>query len=962
MPVTVGGDYADVGGVAWDSEYNTCYFLGDAGSLTINPMGEDVTVSAANVSGGELGQWQAAEKTADGFNVPIGQGNNVVKITTGGVTDYRVIRGARLTPVIEGPNADGKIYPGDEVTLSFEGLFQPAPKFAGMYNPGFGNSMKVNYRLGEENIASGGTQYGLIDKNGHKITFTVPQNAEGALTLSDGKITGTVMGDSYGKHRTITDVGVPANFNASGLPLEELPLPDVTVTVTRPATDEAKTQAKEAINTAFAKYNKDKYTSSNWEKLVAAKDKGLADIDAAADLSAVTAAKNETLLAMSSIPQKGSGGSGDKPDAGGIDKTHTKSYYKTTGLDFDIGSNAEGTVTISFSDYGERLHDADFETPLGVIIAPTEVPYKKGDTIADVTVRLLKALGIGHSNTGTVDSGFYLSSIKDFYLSDGYKVKSFGEFDAGAASGWMISQNNWFINRSAADYKVEDGDLIKWQYTCQLGADIGCDMSKPSAKITGLNFKKDYGTLSPKFSKSEKNYTYTVSSSVKSICLEAEQENYWAVLTYTADGEKYKPMEPIPVEDGTVIKLDCAFAEFAGDKPSDTDSITITVKVKGSTSTPGGQTKPSDSKTPDTEPQGESPVIKPEAKLDETGEAKAAVEQKDVTGAVSKAKTNKAAGIVIWPQGAEDAKKVSVSLPAASAKAVSDAGLSLCVKTGIASITLPNEAAKAAAEQAKDTVTISAEQKGEGVLLSVSADGEAILEMPGGIAASIATQKTGEGLTAVLVGEDGSETVLKKSVVENGEIYMLLPGSATVKIVDNTKTFDDVDADFWGAKAICFTAARGLFEGTSERTFGPGEPMSRGMLVTVLHRLEGSPAPQQSAGFTDVADGAWYYDAVCWANENNIVNGISGTEFAPDQALTRQTLATILYRYAKTIGLATGEKDSLESFADGADTADWAKEAMGWAVSAGLINGRDGGILDPAPAPPVRKCLQFCSA
>lgn len=104
--------------------------------------------------------------------------------------------------------------------------------------------------------------------------------------------------------------------------------------------------------------------------------------------------------------------------------------------------------------------------------------------------------------------------------------------------------------------------------------------------------------------------------------------------------------------------------------------------------------------------------------------------------------------------------------------------------------------------------------------------------------------------------------------------------------------------------------------------------MSRGMLVTVLHRLEGSPAPQQSAGFTDVADGAWYYDAVCWANENNIVNGISGTEFAPDQALTRQTLATILYRYAKTIGLATGEKDSLESFADGADTADWAKEAM----------------------------------
>jgi hypothetical protein len=98
-----------------------------------------------------------------------------------------------------------------------------------------------------------------------------------------------------------------------------------------------------------------------------------------------------------------------------------------------------------------------------------------------------------------------------------------GEFDAGGASGWMITWNNWFINMGASEFQVEDGDIIKCQYTCQLGGDLGCSMSSPSAEITGLSFASDYGDLSPAFSQGTVNYTYTIPASVTSIRLEAAQ-------------------------------------------------------------------------------------------------------------------------------------------------------------------------------------------------------------------------------------------------------------------------------------------------------------------------------------------------------------------------------------------------------------------------------------------------------
>jgi uncharacterized repeat protein (TIGR02543 family) len=260
-------------------------------------------------------------------------------------------------------------------------------------------------------------------------------------------------------------------------------------------------------------------------------------------------------------------------------------FNQTTFVHADTTGVPDGYVTISFVDYGirEEGEDVDFPEQLGVIIPPTQVPFYEGENIAEVTVRLLEENGIEYDYTGKIEDSFYLSKIKGFQNDKYGYVESFGEFDSGAYSGWMISQNNWFINMSTSMFQVEDGDIIKWQNTCQLGADIGCDWNNASAEMTGINFKENYGVLSPEFDTSVENYTYTIPSSVSSICFEVLQENYWSVLTCKVGDNKYKPMQAIPVENGTVIELSCAFSEYAGNPPTDEDFITITIVTQGST-------------------------------------------------------------------------------------------------------------------------------------------------------------------------------------------------------------------------------------------------------------------------------------------------------------------------------------------------------------------------------------------
>ena len=126
--------------------------------------------------------------------------------------------------------------------------------------------------------------------------------------------------------------------------------------------------------------------------------------------------------------------------------------------------------------------------------------------------------------------------------------------------------------------------------------------------------------------------------------------------------------------------------------------------------------------------------------------------------------------------------------------------------------------------------------------------------------------------------------------------------------------------------------------------------MSRAMLVTVLWRLAGAPAPKGVNTFSDVPGGTWYTDAVTWAAENGVVSGIGGGCFAPNSNVTREQWAVILFNYAHSCGYDVGARADLSAFPDAGSVSGWAQDALSWANAAGLINGTVYGgrtILDP---------------
>ena len=158
--------------------------------------------------------------------------------------------------------------------------------------------------------------------------------------------------------------------------------------------------------------------------------------------------------------------------------------------------------------------------------------------------------------------------------------------------------------------------------------------------------------------------------------------------------------------------------------------------------------------------------------------------------------------------------------------------------------------------------------------------------------------------------------------------------------------FGDVPQNIWFASGVQFAAEQGLFTGVSANEFAPYDPMTRAMLVTVLHRLDGADASGTNS-FTDVLNGKWYTNAIAWASANGIVEGLSGNRFAPNAPIAREQLAAILFRYAKACGYDVSARAELTAYADSAQVSTWAGDAMRWAVAAGLISGRSGAQLAP---------------
>lgn len=159
--------------------------------------------------------------------------------------------------------------------------------------------------------------------------------------------------------------------------------------------------------------------------------------------------------------------------------------------------------------------------------------------------------------------------------------------------------------------------------------------------------------------------------------------------------------------------------------------------------------------------------------------------------------------------------------------------------------------------------------------------------------------------------------------------------------------FTDVAKQNWFYDDVLYVYENGLMNGTSSTTFAPDQKTTRAMIVTILWRLEGSPAAKEAAEFQDVSAGAYYAEAVAWAAENGIVNGFGDGRFAPDDAITREQLAAILYRYSRYCGQSTAATASLDSFSDVASVSGYAREALVWAYEAGIVRGTSDNRINP---------------
>lgn len=236
----------------------------------------------------------------------------------------------------------------------------------------------------------------------------------------------------------------------------------------------------------------------------------------------------------------------------------------------------------------------------------------------------------------------------------------------------------------------------------------------------------------------------------------------------------------------------------------------------------------------------------------------------------------------------------------------------------------------------------------------------------GGVNASPSSAEKGATITITLSPDKGYK--LDKLTVTDGSgktvstvkksdtVYTFTMPASAVKVgvsyVKATETpsetkFNDVSANDWFASAVDYVTGKGMMNGTADNTFSPKANTTRGMVVTVLYRLENQPSTS-AASFTDVASGAYYANAVAWANANGIVSGYGSGKFGPNDKVTREQLAAILYRYAqyKKYDVSVGEDTNILSYNDAQSISTYAIPAIQWACGAGVVTGKSGSKLD----------------
>lgn len=337
-------------------------------------------------------------------------------------------------------------------------------------------------------------------------------------------------------------------------------------------------------------------------------------------------------------------------------------------------------------------------------------------------------------------------------------------------------------------------------------------------------------------------------------------------------------------------------------------------------------------------------TAKPEITVEEE---KAAV---DISGefgeqVVKEAVQRESQEIVIPVAVEEEVTKAEISLSSAVVEKISEnTEVTLTVSTPVANVSIPEQALNELAE-AGSGIVVTAEKTDTQVKLEMSSGEKTMETVSGGLIISIPHEDCTPGTVAVLVHDDGSREVIRKSVADEGKLLVTVPvdGSATLEIVDNAKMFEDVTNTDWHADAVAFASGHQLFQGVGETTFEPNSNTTRAMLAVVLYRLENELDHSIEGMFQDVEDDSWYEKGVYWAADMGIVQGYGDGTYGPDDEITREQLVTMLWRYVGS----PASSHSIAHFTDADAVSGYAEEAIRWANENKILNGMGDGTLNP---------------
>ena len=242
------------------------------------------------------------------------------------------------------------------------------------------------------------------------------------------------------------------------------------------------------------------------------------------------------------------------------------------------------------------------------------------------------------------------------------------------------------------------------------------------------------------------------------------------------------------------------------------------------------------------------------------------------------------------------------------------------------------------------------------VQLTLKHDGEFGFTMT--LTAPVGAKNAGLWANLYHYDEDAGKMVYQTAALvdEDGNVALPFDHASQYALVLDSKSHDlpftDLAANAWYTDAVAYVYRHDLMAGYGKNLFGPDDDLSRAQLCQIIYNMEGQPATSGSSVFTDVADGAWYADAVTWAASQGIVGGYGGGLFGPEDNITREQLAAILYRYAQAKGYDTsvGENTNILSYTDALEISEYAIPAMQWACGSGLVEGSNGSLNPRAKA------------